>query len=210
MKYSKQIVSFLSLLFLCASSLIADVAIDANTFGSIEARDIGPATMSGRIMAIEGVESDPRIIYVGSASGGLWKSINGGVKFKPVFDKYAMSISAIAIDQARPDTVWVGTGETCVRNSVTVGTGLYKTTDGGDNWVLVGFKDSERISKIVIDPTNSDVVYVGVLGHLWNDHPERGVYKTTDGGKTWTQLLYADTRTGCADLVMDPKNSSTL
>jgi photosystem II stability/assembly factor-like uncharacterized protein len=194
----------------CASPLLADVAIDANTFGAIEAREIGPATMSGRIMAIEGVNSDPRIIYVGSASGGLWKTINGGVKFKPVFDKYAMSIGALAIDQSRPDTVWVGTGETCVRNSVSLGTGLYKTTDGGENWTEVGFKDSERISRIVIDPTNSDIVYVAVLGHLWNDHAERGVYKTTDGGKTWTQLLYVDVRTGCADLAMDPKNPATL
>lgn len=172
----------------------------------MEARHIGPAVMGGRITAIEGVNSDPRILYVGAAGGGLWKSMTGGTVFKPIFDKYCQSIGAIAIDQAHPDTIWVGTGESNMRNSVSVGNGLYRSTDGGDNWTKVGLDSSEHISKIVIDPSNSNNVYVAVPGHLWNDNKERGLFKTTDGGKTWTKILYVDEKTGCADVMVDPKN----
>src|SRR3990170_6617843 len=133
-------------------SLKAAVKIGSAAFGAIEARSIGPATMSGRIMAIDAVHREPRIMYVGAASGGVWKSINGGATFKPVFDKYTQSIGAIAIDQGHPDTVWVGTGESDTRNSSSVGTGIYKTTDGGESWQKMGLENSERISRIVIDP----------------------------------------------------------
>src|SRR5262245_13037749 len=145
-----------------AASVIAQTTIklDSNSFGAIEARHIGPAVTSGRIAAIDGVNSDPRILYVGSAGGGVWKSINAGTTFKPIFDKYTQSIGAVTVDQVHPDTVWVGTGESWTRNSVSVGTGVYKTTDGGDTWKFMGLENSERISRIVIDPRNSDVVYV--------------------------------------------------
>ncbi|MDZ7292909.1 MAG: glycosyl hydrolase [candidate division KSB1 bacterium] len=194
------------------AELFADdkVKIDANTFGAIEARHLGPAVMGGRIMAIEAVNTEPRIIYVGTASGGVWKSINGGTTFKPIFDKYTQSIGALAIDQAHPDTVWVGTGESCTRNSVSVGTGLYKSTDGGENWKLVGLEKSERISKIVIHPRHSEIVYVAVPGHLWDANDERGLYKTTDGGKTWERILYVDANTGCSDLAIDPQEPDIL
>lgn len=186
------------------------VKVDTNTFGAIEARHIGPAVTSGRIAAIDGVASDPRIIYVGAAGGGVWKSMNGGTSFKPVFDKYSQSIGAITIDQSRPETVWVGTGESWTRNSVSIGTGLYKTTDGGDTWKRVGLEDSERIARIIIDPKNPDTVYVAATGHLWNSNEERGVYKTTDGGKTWQKVLFVDKETGCADLAIDPQEPNIV
>jgi photosystem II stability/assembly factor-like uncharacterized protein len=180
--------------------------IDARTFGAIEARHIGPAAMSGRISAIDGSALDPRILYVGSAGGGVWKTTNGGNTFKSVFDEYTQSIGTITIDQARPDTVWVGTGETWVRNSVSVGTGIYRTTDGGETWKAMGLENTEHIGRIAIDPKNPSTIYVAALGHVWNDNEERGVYKSTDGGATWRRTLYVDAKTGCADLEVDPKN----
>ena len=186
------------------------IKIDSHTFGALKARAIGPAVMSGRITAIEALNKTPRIIYVGTASGGVWKSLGGGTTFKPVFDKYPQSIGAIAIDQQHPDTVWVGTGEHNVRNSVSLGTGVYKTTDAGETWQHLGLEDTERISAVVIDPQNSNTVYVAALGHLWNANEERGVFKTTDGGKTWEKILYVDANTGCASLAMDPQEPEIL
>ena len=179
-------------------------------FGSMKARHIGPAVMSGRISDIEGVSNDPKTFFVGSAGGGVWKTTNGGITFNPIFDKHAQSIGKVTVDQNNPKTIWVGTGEPWVRNSVSVGTGLYKSTDGGKNWKLMGFEDAERVNEIIIHPKNPNVVYVGVLGHLWNAHKTRGVYKTEDGGKTWKQLLYIDENTGLADLAMDAKNPDIL
>jgi photosystem II stability/assembly factor-like uncharacterized protein len=179
-------------------------------FGSIRARQIGPAVMSGRVSDIEGVNRDPKIIYVGAANGGVWKSINGGVSFNPIFDQYTQSIGKITLDQKRPDTIWVGTGEVWTRNSVSVGTGIYRSTDGGKTWEFKGLENSERISAILIDPNNPNTVYVGVQGHLWNGNPDRGVYKTTDGGKTWEKILYVDENTGCADMDIDPQNPNIL
>jgi photosystem II stability/assembly factor-like uncharacterized protein len=187
-----------------------EVKVDENTFGAIEVRHIGPAAMSGRIASLDAVQKDPRIIYVGSASGGLWKTTNGGVIFKPIFDKYNQSIGAVTIDQDRPDTVWVGTGETWVRNSTSVGDGIYKTTDGGENWKKLGLENTERIGKIIIHPSDPNIVYVSALGHLWNNNEERGVFKTTDGGTTWQKILYINDSTGCADLAIDPENPDNL
>jgi photosystem II stability/assembly factor-like uncharacterized protein len=186
------------------------VTVDKNTFGGIEGRHIGPAAMSGRISCLDAVNGDPRIIYVGSASGGIWKSINAGTTFKPVFDEYCQSIGAITIDQQRPDTVWAGTGETWVRNSVSVGDGIYRTTDGGKKWEKKGLENSERIARIIIHPSDPNVIYVAVMGHLWNSNPDRGVYKTTDGGTTWEKILFVDENTGCSDLAMDPDNPEVL
>ena len=178
--------------------------------GGLRARHIGPATMSGRISDIEVVNRKPTIIYVGTASGGVWKSVSAGASFRPIFDDYTMSIGKVTLDQKHPDTVWVGTGEPWVRNSVSVGTGVYKSMNGGTSWESVGLKDSEHISDIIINPNDGNTVYVGAQGHLWNANTERGVFKTTDGGKTWNRILYVDENTGCADLEMDPKNPQIL
>ncbi len=182
----------------------------SSLFGALRARHIGPAVTSGRITAIDALDATPEVIYVGSASGGVWKSVSGGAEFRPVFDDHTLSIGALAVDQNNPDIVWVGTGEANVRNSVSVGDGIYKSTDGGVSWKNTGLKNTERIADIIVHPSNSDVVYVAALGHLWNANEERGVYKTTDGGKTWNRVLYIDENTGAADLSIDPRNPDVL
>ena len=181
-------------------------------FGNMNARHIGPALMSGRINDLEMHPTDTRTMYAGTAGGGVWKSSDGGATFTPIFDKYAQSIGAVALDPSDPDnTIWVGTGETWTRNSVSIGNGLYRTTDGGRNWKEIpGFENSERIASVEINPNNSNEVYVGVLGALWGDSEDRGVYKTTDGGKTWNKILYIGPSTGAADVIMDPKNPNVL
>ncbi|MBK5214224.1 MAG: hypothetical protein JJE55_11260 [Flavobacteriaceae bacterium] len=181
-------------------------------FGNMKARHIGPALMSGRVNDIENHPTNARILYVGAAGGGVWKSGDGGATFAPIFDEHAQSIGVVKLDPKNPDEViWVGTGETWTRNSVSVGNGLYKSTDGGNNWKEIpGFENSERISSIVINPNNTDEVYVGVLGALWSDSEDRGVYKTTDGGKTWNKNLYVGPSTGVSDILMDPNNPNVL
>lgn len=188
----------------------AEVEIDSNTFGGLEARSIGPAVMSGRIAAMDAVAQDPLTIYVGAASGGVWRSTDGGVAWKPVFDEHVQSIGALAIDPKNPKTVWVGTGESWTRNSTSVGDGLYKSTDGGDSWQRVGLESSERIARIQVSPADGNTVWVCATGHLWDSHEERGVYKTTDGGKTWKRVLYVNADSGCSDLSVDPQDPSIL
>lgn len=190
----------------------ADTALTGKAlFGNLKARQIGPALMSGRINDIELHPDNPRVIYVGAAGGGVWRSTNGGASFEPLFDKHVQSIGVIAVDPVEPDQViWVGTGETWTRNSVSTGDGLFRSSDGGVTWQNMGFEHSERISSIAINPDNHDEVYVGVLGPLWSDGEERGVYKTTDAGKTWERLLFIGPATGCSDLIMDPRDPDTL
>ncbi|MCU0425302.1 MAG: glycosyl hydrolase [Candidatus Kapabacteria bacterium] len=199
----------------------APIKITSAMFGDLKARQIGPAAMSGRITAIDVIDKklddknpkspDQRIIWVGTATGGVWKSLDNGTTFKPVFDKHTQSIGAVAIDHSsKGEVVWVGAGETNVRNSVSVGDGIYKTTDGGDNWTRMGLEKVERIAKVVIHSTNANIIYVAGLGALWSDSEDRGLYKTTDGGKTWEKILYVDAKTGCADVVMDPSNPNVL
>ncbi len=178
---------------------------DAATVSGLAARNIGSAMMSGRIAALDAVDQDGRItVFVASASGGVWKSVNGGTTFKPVFDREdVQSIGAVTIDPSNPKTVWVGSGEAWTRNSVSVGDGVYKSTDGGENWTNVGLKDSERIAKILVDPTDGNNVLVCATGHLWDDNDERGVFKSTDGGKTWKKVLAgANASTGCGLMSM--------
>ncbi|HWB64717.1 MAG TPA: hypothetical protein VG603_14475 [Chitinophagales bacterium] len=186
------------------------VKLTSAALGKIEARQIGPGVTGGRITAIDGVNADPRIMYVGTAGGGVWKTTSGGASFTSVFDKHCQSIGAVAIDQKDPDVVWVGTGESNMRNTVSVGDGIYKSTDGGENWVFMGLPNSEHISKIVIDPDNSNTVYVAVPGKLWSNSPDRGLYKTTDGGKSWEKILSGNDSTGCADFVLNPKNPQIM
>ncbi len=189
------------------------VKFDAATVSGLPARNIGSATMSGRVAAIDAIEKDGRTtVFVGAASGGVWKSINGGTTFLPVFDRQPVqSIGAVAIDKTNPSVVWVGTGEAWVRNSVSVGDGIYKSTDGGENWNNVGLKDTEHIAKIIVDPKDGNTVLVCALGHLWDDNEERGVFKTTDGGKSWKKVLAgANASTGCGLMSSSPQQPGTI
>lgn len=180
-------------------------------FGGLKARHIGPALMSGRVSDIEGHPTNNKVIYIGTAGGGVWKSNDGGVRFNSVFDKYCQSIGTVAVDPKDPDnTVWAGTGEIWTRNSTSIGDGIYLTKDGGRTWNKMGLENSERISSIQIHPENSNVIYVGVLGALWGDSEERGIYKTIDGGTTWEKIFYVDQKTGCTELIMDSKDPNVL
>jgi photosystem II stability/assembly factor-like uncharacterized protein len=186
---------------------------DAATISGLPARNIGSATMSGRIAAVAAVTDNGRLtVFVGAASGGVWKSVNGGTTFKPVFDRQSVqSIGAVAIDPSNSKTVWVGTGEGWTRNSVSIGDGIYKSTDGGENWTSVGLKDSEHIAKILVDPKDGNNVLACATGHIWNDSDDRGVYKTSDGGKTWNKVLAgANGSTGCGMLATSPLEPKTI
>lgn len=206
----KKLITFLPFFAFLVFGVQAQTKLSSSTFGAVEARSIGPALMGGRITAIEGVNNSPKTLYVGTAGGGLWKSTTAGMTFESVFDKYPQSIGCLAIDQNKPETIWVGTGESNMRNSVAVGLGIYKSTDAGRNWTRMGLENSEHISKIVLHPSDPNTLYVAVPGKLWSDSPDRGLYKTTDGGKTWEKILYTDEKTGCADIVMDPRNPDVL
>jgi photosystem II stability/assembly factor-like uncharacterized protein len=211
--FAAVVAGFLALVLYAAPVRAQQVQFDSDTISGLGARNIGSATMSGRVAAVTAVKEDGRLtVYVGAASGGVWKSSNGGTTYKPVFDKQPVqSIGAIAIDPQAPKTIWVGTGESWTRNSVSIGDGIYKSTDGGDNWTNLGLKNSERISKILIDPKNTDTVYACVPGKLWSDSEDRGVYKTSDGGKTWTKILKgANLSTGCSMISMSSQDSKVL
>ena len=180
-------------------------------FEHLEWRSIGPANMGGRVADVEGVPGDPNIVYVATASGGLWKTTNSGVTWKPIFERQGtMSIGDIALQPGNPDVVWVGTGESNTRNSVSFGDGVYKSTDGGKTWKHMGLKNTEHISAIVINPQNPEVVYVAAVGHAFAPNEERGVFMTTDGGNTWTKTLYIDKEHGACDLEIDPTNPNVL
>ncbi|MGC6502222.1 MAG: WD40/YVTN/BNR-like repeat-containing protein [Flavobacteriaceae bacterium] len=180
-------------------------------FKDIKARNIGPGGMSGRITAIDAVHDDPSIIYAGSASGGLWKSTSGGIQWTPLFqDQITASIGALAVQQSNPNVIWVGTGEGNPRNSLNGGYGIFKSLDGGKTWKAMGLEKTRNIHRILIDPLQPNTLYVAAIGSPWGEHPERGVYKTTDGGKSWNKVLSANNKTGAADLVMDPTNPNKL
>lgn len=195
---------------LLAGSVVAQEPIPLKgeeLFGSLRARHIGPALMSGRISDIEGHPSNSRVLYIGAAGGGVWKTSDGGVTFKPIFEKHNQSIGSIAVDPTRPDEViWVGTGECWTRNSVTIGDGIFKSTDGGNSWTNMGLVKTERIASVQINPEKPDVVYAAAMGPLWGAGTDRGLYRTKDGGKNWEKILYIDENTGCSEVTLDPRN----
>jgi photosystem II stability/assembly factor-like uncharacterized protein len=178
-------------------------------FGSLEYRHIGP--VGNRVSAVVGVPGDANVYYFGAASGGVFKTVDGGVHWSPVFDDQpAQSIGALAIDPTNPNVVWAGTGEAHIRSNVSIGNGVYRTTDGGKTWAHMGLEETGRISRIVIHPRDPDVVYVAALGHLYGPQEERGVFRTEDGGRSWARVLFVDQNTGASDLVMDPNNPEIL
>jgi photosystem II stability/assembly factor-like uncharacterized protein len=178
---------------------------------ALKPRNIGPAGMSGRITAIDVVNRDQNTWWIGAASGGVWKTTNGGANWTSVFDEQpTLNIGSIAIQQSNPSIVWVGTGEGNPRNSLNIGEGIYKTMDGGKSWKRMGLEKTRNLHRIIIDPTNPNVVYAAAIGNPYAEHPERGVYKTTDGGETWNRVLYTNDTSGCADLAMDPSNPNKL
>lgn len=178
---------------------------------NMKPRNIGPGGMSGRVTSIDVVHSNPDIMYAGTASGGLWKSTSGGIKWNPVFDnEVTASIGAVAIQQSNPSVIWVGTGEGNPRNSLNGGYGIYKSLDGGKHWISMGLEKTRHIHRIVIDPTNPAIIYVAAIGSPWGEHAERGIFKTTDGGQTWNKILFTNNKSGAADLIMDPTNPNKL
>jgi photosystem II stability/assembly factor-like uncharacterized protein/outer membrane protein assembly factor BamE (lipoprotein component of BamABCDE complex) len=185
--------------------------VDMSIFEKMKARSVGPAGMSGRITCIEVIHNQPNVIYVGAASGGVWKSTSGGTKWEPITDTLAtLNIGSLAIQQSNPSVIWVGTGEGNPRNSQSSGFGLYKTMDGGKSWELMGFEQTRNIHRILIHPDDPNTVWIGSQGPAWGDNTNRGVYKTTDGGKTWKHVLKGNASTGIADMVLDPTNPNKL
>ena len=201
----------LSILFLLATTVLFSQEFSMDLVKNMKPRNIGPGGMSGRVTSIDVVQSDTNILYAGTASGGLWKSTSAGIKWKPIFDNEATaSIGSVAIQQSNPSVIWVGTGEGNPRNSLNGGYGIYKSLDAGKTWKLMGLEKTRHIHRVIIDPTNPNIVYAAAIGSPWGEHKERGVYKTIDGGRTWKQILFNNNKTGAADLVMDPSNPNKL
>ena len=195
--------------FICLLSSAQKLSLER--FKNWKPRNIGPAGMSGRITTIDVVLSDPNIIYLGAASGGVWKTENSGNSWTPVFDDQpTQNIGALAVQQSNPNIVWVGTGEGNPRNSLNIGEGIFKSLDAGKTWKRMGLENTRNIHRVIIDPVNPNTVYVAAIGNPYGIHPERGVYKTNDGGETWTRILYTNDTSGCAELVMDPSNPNRL
>ncbi|QXP59602.1 VPS10 domain-containing protein [Olleya sp. HaHaR_3_96] len=199
------------LLLLLCSTVGFSQEFSMDLVKNMKPRNIGPGGMSGRVTSIDVVHNNPDIMYAGTASGGVWKSTSGGIKWDPIFEKeVTASIGAIAIQQSNPSVIWVGTGEGNPRNSLNGGYGIYKSLDAGKTWQSMGLEKTRHIHRVIIDPTNPNIVYVAAIGSPWGEHPERGVFKTTDGGKSWKKILFANNKTGAADLVMDPTNPNKL
>lgn len=201
---------FSLVLWLSSMSAVAQ-DVDLATFANMKARNIGPGGMSGRITAIDVALNNERTWYVGTASGGVWKTENAGSSFTPIFDdERVQAIGAIEVYQKNPEIVWVGTGEGNPRNSNDGGYGIYRSLNGGDSWQLMGLEKTRHIYRVIIHPDNPDIVWAAAIGSPWGEHEERGVYKTTDGGKTWRKVLYVSPKVGAAELVIDPNNPNKL
>ncbi len=200
-----------SILFTAFSISLFAQKSSSDFLKALKPRNIGPAGMSGRITSIDAVIKNPDTWYIGAASGGVWKTTNSGASWTSIFDDQTiLNIGSIAIQQSNPNIVWVGTGEGNPRNSLNIGEGIYKTMDAGKTWKRMGLEKTKNLHRIIIDPTNPNIVYAAAIGNPYAEHNERGVYKTTDGGETWNRVLYTNDTSGCADLAMDPSNPNKL
>jgi len=183
--------------------------INPDLFRQLRYRYIGP--VGNRIIAAASIPGDPNVYYVGAASGGIFKSTDGGIHWDPIFDhEDVSSVGSLAIAPSDPNIVWAGTGETFIRSHISVGNGIYKSVDAGHSWRRMGLEATGRIGRVIVDPHNPEVVFACALGHAYGPQPERGVFRTADGGRTWRQVLQVDQNTGCSDMVMDPNNSHIL
>ena len=197
-------------LLLCTSALSAQTDV-TSLINSFSWREVGPANPAGRIVDVEAVEGSSHIIYAGAATGGLWKTVNSGITWEPIFDDQpTASIGDIGLSQSNSNILYVGTGEANNRNSSPWGDGMYKSTDAGETWAYVGLRETRHIARVLVHPTNADIVYVAAMGHLWATNEERGVFKTTDGGQTWEKVFYINDRTGATDIAMDPVDTDIL
>ncbi len=196
------------LVAISAASLPAQ-DLDAGQFGQLNYRHIGP--VGNRVSTVVGVTGDPMTYYGGAASGGVWKTEDGGLTWNPIFDDQPVhSIGALAVAPSDPNVVWVGTGESFIRSNVSIGTGVFRSTDAGETWEHMGLDATGRISRVIIHPSDPNRVYVAALGHGYSPQQERGIYRTDDGGSTWEQVLFVDENTGASDLAMDPNNPRVL
>jgi photosystem II stability/assembly factor-like uncharacterized protein len=183
---------------------------DESLFKGMKWRSIGPYR-GGRVLAVTGIPGDPYTFYFGSVAGGVWRTTDGGMNWNPLFDKEAVSsIGAIAVAESNRNVIYVGTGEACIRGNISYGNGVYKSTDGGKTWANIGLKETQHIASVIIHPRNPDIVLVAALGHAYGPNSERGVFRTTDGGKTWEKVLYKDEKTGAIDVVFDPNNPNVV
>ena len=185
--------------------------LDSATLAAFRWRNIGPANMSGRVTDIEVDPANKKVWYVATAAGGIWKTVNAGTTFFPLFDREkVVSLGDIAIAPSNPQVIYAGTGEEDSRNSISPGGGVYKSVDGGRTWALAGLERTEAIGRVLVHPTNENVAWVAALGHIWNTNPERGLYKTVDGGKSWRLVKFVSDKAGFVDLAMDPRNPDVL
>lgn len=183
--------------------------VNEKLFGAMRWRQVGPFR-GGRVLAVTGVTGEPNVFYFGAVSGGVWKSTDTGANWQPLFDKQDIaSIGAIAVADSDHNVIYAGTGEACIRGNISYGNGVYKSVDGGKTWTNVGLKDTQHIGAVIIDPKDPNIVFVAALGHAYGPNEERGVFRTTDGGKTWQKVLYENNKTGAIDIVFDPNNSRT-
>jgi photosystem II stability/assembly factor-like uncharacterized protein len=196
---------------LCAAALHAQSPYSAADLSGLRLRNIGPASMSGRVVDMDVVESDPYTMYVAAATGGLWRTRDNGVTWESLFDKVPVhSIGDVVVNQSNPNIIWVGTGERASRQSVGWGDGIYKSTDAGKTWTNVGLRTSKNIGRIVLNPVDANIAYVAAQGSVWGPGGDRGIFKTTDGGKTWTRTLFVDDNTGATDVALDPTDANIL
>ncbi len=199
----------ISFIFSTSLPLNATEKFNQELFSQLKYRYIGP--VGNRVSAVTGIPGNPKVYFAGGASGGVWKTSDGGVHWKPVFDDQPVqSIGSLAVAPSNPHIVWVGTGEAHFRSNVSLGNGIYKSTDGGETFTPMGLEKTGRIGRILIDPREPDIVFAAAMGHCYGPQPERGIFRTTDGGQTWEKVLFVDENTGGAEMAMDPNNPQIL